>query len=227
MISSADDGLKNVKNVRGRWGKLFPNILGMGALFSGVALVVHILTGFSLAIGLMVTAGALITAIAVLFIRLPVQRRRYILQMAAIGAVTGVVATVCYDSAKFVLSQLDPSPYNPFELSYTFGVLLIGNSAPHALTLAVGIGFHVLNGISFAVAFCFLFGRRGIIAGVLWGVFLEMFQLTLYPGWLDIRFFREFAAIGSLSHLVYGAVLGLGCRYGLRRLGARLGPFFS
>ncbi len=206
---------------------MFPNILGLGALFSGVALVVHILTGFSLAYGLMITAGLLILAIIVGLLRLPAKRRRYVLQIAGIGALSGVLATATYDAMKFLLTQLDPSPYNPFALSHTFGELIIGTTAPQPLILTFGIGFHVLNGISFAVAFCFLFGRRGILAGILWGVFLEMFQLALYPGWLDIKFFREFATIGALSHVAYGAVIGACCRYGLRRLGVRLGPFLS
>jgi hypothetical protein len=203
--------------------QLFPNVLGVGALFSGAALVVHILTGFSLRYGLALTASTLACGMLAVWLRLAPGKRRQLLWMVGIGAGSGVLATVTYDATKFVLSQLDPSPYDPFALTHTFGVLFVGASAPQALIYASGIGFHVLNGISFAIAFCFLFGRRGILAGVAWGVFLELFQLTLYPGWLDIRFYREFAAIGSLSHLVYGAVLGTCCRAGLRQLTRRYG----
>ena len=53
-------------------------------------------------------------------------------------------------------------------------------------------------------------------------LFLEVFQLTLYPGWLDIGFYAEFVQISAISHLVFGATLGMVVRYGLRRgLGER------
>ena len=67
----------------------------------------------------------------------------------------------------------------------------------------------------FGVAYVFLFARDGAISGgralatgVAWGIFLELFQLTLYPGWLDIRAYKEFAMISALGHVVYGATLG-------------------
>lgn len=73
---------------------------------------------------------------------------------------------------------------------------------------------HLLNGTSFGVAYLFLFARdgrtsvrRALLTGVGWGLFLETFQLTLYPGWLDIRLYQEFATISALSHIVYGATL--------------------
>jgi hypothetical protein len=60
--------------------------------------------------------------------------------------------------------------------------------------------------------YCVLFGRRGVPGGIAWGVFLEAFQLTLFPGWLDIRAYREFVQISALSHIVYGATLGFLCK---------------
>jgi hypothetical protein len=44
-----------------------------------------------------------------------------------------------------------------------------------------------------------------------------MFQLTLYPGWLNIRLYAEFAQISAISHVVYGLVLGKACQVGLGR----------
>lgn len=212
------DGKRVAQNLWDRRRRLFPNLLGLAALFSGAALVFHILTGFSLRYGLLLVASLLVIALVIGLVRLPAPRRRLLLQMVGVGVLSGMLATASYDASKFILSQLDPSPYNPFELNRIFGVLLIGASAPPPVIYLVGTGFHLLNGVSFAVAFCFLFGRRGILAGVLWGVFLETFQLTLYPGWLDIKFYQEFVTISSLSHLVYGAVLGACCRSGLQRI---------
>jgi hypothetical protein len=92
------------------------------------------------------------------------------------------------------------------------------------MIITAGIAFHVLNGIAFGTSYCALFGTRGVRAGIAWGVFLEVFQLTLYPGWLDIRFYREFATISALSHVAYGAVLGFTCRAALRAPLAPAGP---
>src|SRR6185312_4092325 len=148
--------LQRLRYLWNRRGKFFPNILGLAALFSGAALVVHIITGFSLRYGLMITAGMLALAVIVGLLHTPMQRRRLLLRMVGVGALSGVLATASYDSTKALLSQLDPSPYNPFELMHTFGVLLIGPSAPPLLINLAGASFHELNGISFAIAFCFL-----------------------------------------------------------------------
>ena len=134
--------------------------------------------------------------------------RRRIGRTAAIGAAAGLLATIAYDASRTFLSYLDPSPYNPFEAVRVFGVLLAGERAPAALIYAAGLAFHFTNGTAFGVAFGLLLGARGALAGVAWGLGLELFQLTLYPGWLDIRAYREFVQISAAGHLIYGAVLG-------------------
>jgi hypothetical protein len=135
-----------------------------------------------------------------------------------------VLGLICYDSSKAILSLADPSPFNPFGATATFGALLIGTNAPGWALQAAGIGFHILNGIAFAVAYATLFARfgatsrrRAVLQGMAWGVFLETFQLTLYPGWLDIKAYAEFATMSAGAHLIYGAVLGLVSRQLLRR----------
>ena len=192
-------------------------VLGVGALFSGAALVVHIVVGVSLPITLALSTSLLVTAVALVWRRAPADRRRVLARVAGVGLLSGLLATLAYDLAKFLLSQWDPSPYNPFEAIRTFGTLLVGPSASTAVVMGTGTAFHMLNGVCFGIGYCFLFGRRGIAAGIGWGICLELCQLTLYPGWLDIRAYREFAQISALSHLVYGSVLGAACRYGLSR----------
>ena len=44
--------------------------------------------------------------------------------------------------------------------------------------------------------------------------------LTLYPGWLSIRYLDEFRQVSFLAHIVYGAVLGLVVPRALRRWSA-------
>jgi len=139
-------------------------------------------------------------------------RRRLTFQLK-VGLAAAVIATGAYDLTRFTLSRLDSSPYNPFEVIRIFGMLLVGASAGSTVVYSAGAAFHILNGLCFGIAYWLLFGRYGVWAAVVWGAFLEVFQLTLYPGWLNIRFYREFMQISATSHLIYGAVLGLGCKW--------------
>ena len=204
---------------RQRRGRLEPRaawVVGVAALFSGAALLGTILFGLSLSLGLVVVGGMAAAATAIALSRMRAEERARVRAVVLAGVVAGLTATICYDVAKVALSQLDPSPYNPFEATRAFGILLIGDAAPEGAIQGVGVALHLLNGTAFGVAFTVLFGREGrparlvaVLTGVAWGLFLELFQLTLYPGWLDIRAYREFATISALSHVVYGATLGL------------------
>ena len=190
---------------------LFPFL----AMFSGIALLVYILAGVSLVLALAFTTTAMVAGLVfVMVMSSPVERRR-IIRTIGVAAGAGFLATLAYDSSKFLLSQLDPSPYNPFEVVRIFGGLIVGTEADPTLILVAGAAFHLLNGTSFGIAYAFLFARggdttwrRALATGIGWGLFLETFQLTLYPGWLDIRFYAEFATISALGHVVYGATLG-------------------
>lgn len=200
-------------------------MLGVAALFSGAALLGHILFGISLVLGLVVIGAAAGVLVVVALRATPPPQRRRLRSIVLAGVGAGVVATLCYDAAKTVLSQLDSSPFDPFEATRAFGILLLGEGAGPGAIQAAGIALHLVNGTAFGVAFTVLFGREGalsppraVLYGIGWGLFLELFQLTLYPGWLDIRTYREFATITALSHIVYGATLGVVGRGMLRRL---------
>lgn len=187
-------------------------MLGLAMFFSGAALVTYIVAGVSLRLSLALTALFPVIGFSMAWRRLsPEGRARLVLQLR-IGVLAGLVATVAYDASKYFLSRWDPSPYNPFEVVRIFGILLVGASAQSFVVYTAGITFHFLNGVCFAVAYLFLLGQFGIPAAIVWGLFLEIFQLTLYPGWLNISFYREFFQISVLSHLIYGLTLGLCCR---------------
>jgi len=191
-------------------------LLAGGALFSGAALLAHILTGVPLRAVLIGFGCVVVVAGRVIWRRTPPILRPMLARVIRVGAGAGCVATVAYDSSKALLSRLDPTPYDPFEAIRVFGVLLSGSSSP-AAAYPVGALYHLLNGVAFGVGFCLLLGRRGILAGMAWGLGLECFQLWLYPGWLHIKLYREFAQFSMLGHLVYGSVLGLLCRRALSR----------
>ena len=204
-------------------GRLRP-LLAFGGVFSGVALLLHILGGVSLTLAIAVMTSLLLIVLGAVLRVSSAESRAWMLRTVAAGIGVGLSATLIYDLTKTLLSQLDPSPFDPFHVIAIFGALIVGSDADPAVIAAAGTAFHLVNGTSFGVAYLFLFARdgrttlrRALLTGVGWGLFLETFQLTLYPGWLDIRLYQEFATISALSHIVYGATLGLLGRFALRR----------
>ncbi|MDP9326312.1 MAG: hypothetical protein M3O87_07240 [Candidatus Dormibacteraeota bacterium] len=200
-------------------------IAGIASLGNGAALVGHILGGIPLPVVLAITWSIAVGAVVAMAGVGDPGQGAAIRRTVVVGLAAGIVATLAYDGTKAVLAQLDPSPYNPFEVTRIFGTVLVGASAPSSVITAVGWGFHLMNGCTFAIAYACLFGRggriskrRALVTGVAWGLFLETFQLLLYPGWLKIGFLDEFRRISFGAHLVFGAGLGLMVPYGLRRL---------
>ena len=193
--------------------------LGIAALFSGAALLTTIVAGVSLPLALLLSSAIAGLGAWSIWARSSPGARIRLLATLRIGTLAGALATIAYDATKFALSLPEASRYNPFEVVNTFGQLLVGSSASPALISTAGWGFHLINGVTFGVAYCLLFGRRGVVAGIGWGLFIELFQLALFPGWLRIRAVGEFVRISAISHLVFGAVLGVLCQRGLRKLG--------
>lgn len=213
--------------VRRRPGPLV--VAGVASLANGVALVVHIVGGLPLGGLLVVVWSVAVVAILAMAAVGGPRMRATLVRAIAVGLVVGLVATLAYDATKAFLSQLDPSPYDPFETTRVFGRILIGSAASPVAITVVGWAFHLMNGATFAIAFACLFARsgrigrwRGIATGIGWGLFLETFQLVLFPGWLSIGFIDEFRRISFLSHIVFGAILGLFVPAGLRWIDRRM-----
>lgn len=193
-------------------------IVGVAALFSGVALLTNIIGGVSLRLALLLALILPISAFGIAWSRMTPEARHKTVARLKVGLLAGLLATGAYDLTRFTLYRFDTSPYNPFEVTRVFGSLLVGTSAKPVFVYTAGAAFHALNGLCFAIAYWFLFGRFGVVAAVVWALFLEVFQLTLYPGWLNIKFYREFLQISASSHLSYGVVLGLSCQWLQRRI---------
>jgi hypothetical protein len=141
---------------------------------------------------------------------------RRLRRLVLAGVTSGIVATLVYDLARFALLRIDPGPFDPFETLPIFGSLLVGSEAGAEAQLLAGIGFHLLNGTAFGLAYTLLFGsvlrrsaRWALLSGIGWGLLLETFQLAIYPGWLQISAFDEFLRISAFGHLAYGSTLGL------------------
>lgn len=180
-----------------------------GAVFlaSGASLVAYVLTGtpLPLVLGVLVLLGGLAVAIAVWP---DPQRRANWLARVRVGVPAGLVSTLCYDASRYLLVEVAGFKASPFAAFPLFGQALIGTSGG-AGTTAVGVAFHLLNGIAFGIAYTVWFGHRPFWTGILFALGLEAFMLAIYPGWLDIRSIREFTQMSVFGHVVYGTVLGL------------------
>jgi hypothetical protein len=201
--------------------------VGLGAGFSGLAVVTTILTGWPLLVLELGFVGVVGVVLLVILRRTSPQVVQEVGRIVRAGALAGAAATIVYDVVRTVLSVFDPSPYNPFEAIRAFGVGVVGVAAPAWAHMTAGFIIHLVNGSSFGVIYAVFAGRRarGLSAalgiGALWGITLELVQSILYPGWLGITtVLREFLLISGLGHLAYGGTLGLGTRhllFGTRR----------
>ncbi len=179
-----------------------------GTLFlvTGAGLVVHLLVGLPLwltvfgGIGL---AAAAFLALGGGALGAALGRR------VQLGLICGAVATVAYDTTRWLFVTLTHSSIGPFAAWPLFGAGLIGTGAPAWTRWTAGGAYHVTNGLLFGVAFTVWLGDRGPLWGIGFALLLEAFMLGLYPGWLHIAAFGEFAQVSMLGHLAYGATLGL------------------
>ena len=198
-------------------------VIGLACLANGAALTFHIVGRLSLPLLLAIIWTVAVISIVAMAAVSGAAERASMLRVVLVGLAVGIAATIAYDATKVVLSQLDPSPYNPFEATRTFGRALVGESAGAAAITASGWAFHLANGSTFAIAYAAVFARDGnvsrrfaVATGIGWALILETFQLVLYPGWMDIRFLDEFRQISFASHFVFGLALGLLIPAGLR-----------
>jgi hypothetical protein len=177
------------------------------AVSSAAAVAVYIVARISLAaavVVLVVPAGA---SWWWTWRRLPAAGRAELLRRCRAGVAAGIAATAAYDLARWALVEAFSLSLDPWITIRLFGRLLVGDDRPAALTLPVGIAFHVVNGIGLAVGFAVLFGGRTWRAGVAYAVALEVVMVALYPSWLDIRKMDEFVTVTFLAHVAYGATL--------------------
>jgi hypothetical protein len=192
---------------------------GMAALFTGVGLLAFLLAGQPLPLTLSVSAAVAATSAVALWARSPGWLRRRIRREVLAGLVAGLIAVVAYDAIRVGGAVLDPSPYDPMEAIRGFGRALLGVDTTRDGQLAAGMAFHVVNGLLFGVGFVSLVAgprtasrRSWVLRGVAWALFLEAFQILLYPDWLGIVLIREFTVIATAAHIGYGVVLGLVAR---------------
>jgi hypothetical protein len=179
-----------------------------GALFlvTGAGLVVHLLVGLPLWLTVFGGIG-LATALSLSFGGTALAAE--LTPCLRAGLLSGLIATVAYDLSRTLFLTVIDSSMSPFAAWPLFGAGFVGSGAPTWAHWAVGGAYHVTNGLLFAVAFTVWLGDRGPLWGIAFALFLEAFMLGLYPGWLNIKTFGEFAQVSIVGHVVYGSVLGV------------------
>jgi hypothetical protein len=183
-------------------------VLAALSLTSGAALVVHILSHISLGLALLVAGMIVVSIGGFVWIRLAPTARVTVAQRIQVGLAAGLLATLAYDSSRWIIVTLFHDTFWPFDVFPIFGYAIAGSNIPHNVATIIGTLYHYTNGVLFAIAYTILFAPRGWWAGVLWALVLETLMLTIYPGWLHPRAFNEFVSVSILGHLAYGSVLG-------------------
>jgi hypothetical protein len=183
-------------------------IVTTGFLVSGFALVVFVLFGVSLPATIILGWLAILAGSTWYLRHAGAPGRAHFFAVLRAGAIAGLVATLAYDTSRAVLVEVFDLKLNPFGAFGAFGDALVPGSGTTGWVRWVGSGYHLVNGISFGIAYAGLFGRRGVLAGIGFALVLEAAMLALYPGWLHIEAVREFTQVSLLGHLCYGAVLG-------------------
>lgn len=185
-------------------------VLAGAALCSGAALVTSVLLGLSLAVT--ITGGALLSATLIGHrLRTTTPRVRSLLRRRFVfGVAAGIAATAAYDLGRLSVVLAAGLHTSPFEMIPRFGMAILGPAADAQLAVAIGVLYHVLNGVSFAIAYVILFGGRPWGIGVAWAFGLELLMLLVYPRWLGVASLgEEFTIVSGTGHLCYGAVIGL------------------
>lgn len=191
--------------------------LALAFLATGGALLAALFIGISLPWGLALLVSFALVGGGIVYKSVNPSAKKVLQHRVVSGLTGGLLATIAYDSSRYLLYLLFPFHVWPFEAIPLFGQLLVGDHFSKSWTLVFGILYHAANGVAFGAAYSILFATSGWVAGMGWALVLEALMLAVYPGWLGVKFFEEFATISVIGHLAYGFVLGMFCRWDFLR----------
>lgn len=187
-----------------RWAAL---VLAL-PLATGVALVVHMVTDRSLAAALGLALALALAAVVAAARHLSPEARAGARQRAKIGVLSGIVGLAAYDASRVLLVVATGFHVKPFKALPHFGRGLLGEGVSDTSAWIAGTGYHIVNGIGFAIAYCIAVQRPNWRTGIAWALLLEAAMILFYPSWLQIKALEEFVTVSLLGHLAYGATLG-------------------
>jgi len=183
-------------------------IVAAAASSSGLALLLTILTHRPLWLWASFIAVPGLIAVAGLSVWMRRQQETLFLSRLRAGIIAGVVGTAAYDVVRATIEGLHLTSTHTLRTIPIFGAGLTGHDPSTAIAIAAGWGFHIMNGIGFAISFVLLAAGRPIWWGIVFALVLEALTISLYPGWLGFTLNGEFVSVSMLGHVAYGAVLG-------------------
>lgn len=183
-------------------------LLGACFLASGASLVVYIFAGVSLGLALIVSAIIISVVGAITWKKSSQTKRQFLITHIKAGLIAGLIGTLAYDLSRFLLIKITGIHFWPFDIFNIFGQSILGQSAQGPWVTVLGVLFHFTNGITFAVSYSILLGKKGVIFGILWALGLETLMVAAYPRWLNITFMSEFLSVSIFGHFIYGATIG-------------------
>lgn len=183
-------------------------MVAAGASSSGLALVLTILTDRPLWLWSSFIAVPGLIAVGGLSVWMRRRQEDLFLSRLRAGAIAGVIGTAAYDGVRAFVEGLNIVSTHTFRAIPIFGAGLTGRDASTVAAIAAGWGFHLMNGIGFAISFVLLAAGRPVWWGIAFALVLEGLIVAMYPGWLGFSLTGEFVTVSVLGHVAYGAVLG-------------------
>jgi len=177
-------------------------------LATGAALIVHMVSDRSLVAALALTGGLALFAAGLAVRRLPPAALADAKHRARLGVIAGAAGLAAYDVSRVLLVAGTGLETKPFKALPLFGRGLLGSEASDTAAWVAGAGYHVANGIGFAVAYCLAVRKPSWRTGIAWGLLLEAVMIAFYPSWLQIEALKEFVTMSLFGHIAYGGTLG-------------------
>ena len=179
-------------------------------LLSGAGLIFAVYFDLPLAIFLLLQLAALFFFFVVVYHKRDLQNRKLLLKIVRTGLLAGILATAGYDGIRWLIVSIFHFTIRPFDTFKFFGQMILNPAVDPALAYTVGFFYHLVNGITFGIAYFILFNGRHWLYGVAWAFVLEVLMLCVYPKFLNMQsVLQEFTIVSCSGHFVYGIILGL------------------
>ncbi len=185
--------------------------LSLPFLFSGLALVIYIFLGVKLFYSLIILFAPSLFIVIKVSQKLSITEKIEFTNDIKKGANIGVLATASYDAIRFILYSAGAVNFFPFETFRHFGNALIGDGYLYSTYFIVGTIYHILNGITFSIAYTICFKGKNFVYGIAWALGLEILMLISYTNWASLNLegkMSGFLIVSLVGHFTYGATVG-------------------
>jgi len=179
-------------------------------LLSGLGLVVVVFLHFSMYLFLLLQFASLAFLLWLAWQNKNKQSREHFMKIIRTGLLAGIAATAGYDLIRLLIVQIFHFSIRPFDTFKFFGQIIMDQPVSDKIAYTVGFLYHLLNGLTFSIAFFILFKGRHWLYGIAWAFLLELLMLIVYPRFLNIQsVMEEFTIVSCSGHTLYGSIIGV------------------